>query len=109
MPSLLKPQNIQPPDISQDALLTYLKNERDPLRLTGIHHLYAIFEGSLKYPITNKTKARYYVTCYIPVTDSLFNSARRIEYVFPSKIGPYVEFKFDSYTDNSGVSRSWIE
>ena len=109
MPFLVKNTQIQSPDISQEALLAFLKNEREPLRLTGIHHLYAVFESSIKYPITNKTKARYYVTCYIPVTDPLFNSEKKIEYIFPSKVGPYVAFNFDSYTDNSGVSRSWIE
>ena len=97
---------IQEPNFSKEQLLNYLVS---PLILKGIQSLYAVFKSNFAISITNKTKARYSVIAYIPLNDPMFQTDKMIDSIYPSKIGPHVKFKFEGYSDNNGIGRSWIE
>lgn len=71
--------------------------------------MYGVFKSYITISITNKTKARYAVTAYIPLNDPMFQTDTMIYHVDPSKIGPHVQFTFEGYSDNNGIGRSWIE
>lgn len=98
------------PKLSKEQLIEYLiTTDKTPLLLKRIYLLYAIFESNIKIPITNKTKARYTVISYIPLNDPMFQSDKIIDHIYPTKIGSYVQFIFEGYSDNNGIGRSWIE
>lgn len=110
MSFLATPIRTSIPDLTHDQLIDYLvRVDRMPLHLTGIFRLHAVFESSIKYPMTNKTKARYKVKVYIPLSDPMFQSNDHIDMVYPSKAVPWMQFVFDTYMDNSGIGRSWVE
>lgn len=102
--------SVQVPNLTQEQLVDHLvRFDRNALKLCGIQRQHAVFKSQTSYPVTNRTKARYYVTAYIPLTDPMFQSEDLIEYVYPSRAAPYVQFRFDGYTDNSGIGKFSIE
>jgi hypothetical protein len=97
---------IQEPNLSKEQLVNYLvATDRRPLILKGIQSLYGVFKSYIKISITNKTKARYIVTAYIPLNDPMFQSDAMIDHVDPSKIGPHVQFTFEGYLNRKIMGR----
>jgi hypothetical protein len=88
--------------IHEELVNDLLTSDCKALMLSGIQQ-HAIFKYHTSYPITNET-----IAC-IPLSDVMFQSEELTEYVYPSKAAPYVQFTFDTYTDNIGRGRSWIE
>ena len=110
MAFLVRPQKVVDPEIPIQKLLENFQNtNKDALMILGIQNYYAVFKSSMRYRLTPKTLAFYEVRAYIPLTDDMFKQAEMITYVMPSKALPFLQFKFDEYTDNRGMRQSWVE
>lgn len=100
MSYLQEPINVQTPNFTQEQLVDHLVDANRTPRLKGIQSVQAIFISQIMYPITNKTKAQYKVITLIPLNHAMFQSDQLIEYVFPSRVVRYVQFIFETYTNN---------
>lgn len=98
------------PGLTHEQLLSHLVQvDRNALKLCGIYELHGVFESSMSIPVTNKTKAIYKVTAYVPLGNSMFQTDQLINYIYPSKAAPFVRFEFERYIDRSGYGITHIE
>jgi len=97
------------PNINDDVLRAYLVNvHKQELRLRSVTRTHVLFETSMSYSITNRTKAKYKVVACIPIDNPFFQGEER-SFILPSTAAPYIRFIFDTYSDNRGVGQSWID